>query len=38
MAVRRQWQQLLDRFHGRAAEPAAQPVAMPVRVKGVAEL
>lgn len=41
MAARRQWQQLLDRFHGRGVapvEPVGQPVAMPVRVKGVAEL
>jgi indolepyruvate ferredoxin oxidoreductase len=38
VAVKRQWQALLDRFHGRAAEAVAQPVAMPVRVKGVAEL
>jgi indolepyruvate ferredoxin oxidoreductase len=38
VAVKKQWQQLLDRFHGRTAEVAAQPVAMPVRVKGVAEL
>lgn len=29
---------LLDRFHGRSAEPVAQVVAMPQRVKGVAEL
>ena len=38
VAVRQQWQALLDRFHGRTAEPVAQRVAMPVRVKGVAEL
>ena len=38
VAVKKQWQALLDRFHGRAAEVVAQPVAMPVRVKGVAEL
>ena len=38
VAVRKQWQALLDKFHGRATEAAAQPVAMPVRVKGVAEL
>lgn len=38
VAVKQQWQTLLDRFHGRAVEVAAQPVAMPVRVKGVAEL
>lgn len=38
VAVKQQWQALLDRFHGRAVEAAAQPVAMPVRVKGVAEL
>ena len=38
VAVKQQWQALLDRFHGRAVEVAAQPVAMPVRVKGVAEL
>jgi len=38
VAVKKQWQTLLDRFHGRAEEVAAQPVAMPVRVKGVAEL
>ena len=38
VAVKRQWQALLDRFHGRAAEVVAQPVAMPARVKGVAEL
>lgn len=38
MAVKKQWQALLDRFHGRAVEVAAQPVAIPVRVKGVAEL
>jgi indolepyruvate ferredoxin oxidoreductase len=37
-AVRKQWQALLDRFHGRAAEAIPQPMAMPVRVKGVAEL
>jgi indolepyruvate ferredoxin oxidoreductase len=37
-AVRKQWQILLDRFHGRTAEAAPQPVAMPVRVRGVAEL
>lgn len=36
--VRAQWKDLLDRFHGRAAEPVAQVVAMPQRVKGVAEL
>ncbi|WP_444718844.1 indolepyruvate ferredoxin oxidoreductase family protein [Paucibacter hankyongi] len=29
---------LLDRFHGRAAEPLAQSVAMPQRIKSVAEL
>ncbi|MFY7863882.1 indolepyruvate ferredoxin oxidoreductase family protein, partial [Roseateles sp.] len=29
---------LLDRFHGRSAEPVAQQVATPQRVKGVAEL
>jgi indolepyruvate ferredoxin oxidoreductase len=38
VAVKKQWQALLDRFHGKAVEPVAQPVAMPVRVKGVAEL
>ncbi len=38
VAVKRQWRALLDRFHGRAADVAAQPVAMPARVKGVAEL
>lgn len=38
VAVKQQWQALLDRFHGRAVEVATQPVAMPVRVKGVAEL
>lgn len=38
VAVRKQWQALLERFHGRAVEIAEQPVAMPVRVKGVAEL
>lgn len=37
-AVKKQLHALLDRFHGRVAEVAAQPVAMPVRVKGVAEL
>jgi indolepyruvate ferredoxin oxidoreductase len=36
--VQAQWKDLLDRFHGRPAEPAAQVVAMPQRVKGVAEL
>jgi len=36
--VKKQWQALLDKFHGRAVEVVAQPVAMPVRVKGVAEL
>jgi indolepyruvate ferredoxin oxidoreductase len=38
VAVKKQWQALLDRFHGKAVEPVAQPVATPVRVKGVAEL
>jgi len=38
VTVRAQWKDLLDRFHGRAAEPVAQVVAMPQRVKGVAEL
>jgi indolepyruvate ferredoxin oxidoreductase len=38
VAVKRQWQALLDRFHGRAADVVVQPVAAPVRVKGVAEL
>ncbi|WP_457320077.1 indolepyruvate ferredoxin oxidoreductase family protein [Roseateles sp. P5_E11] len=38
IAVKKQWQALLDRFHGRTVEVAVQPVAMPVRVKGVAEL
>ena len=38
MAVKKQWLALLDKFHGRATEVAAQPVAMPVPVKGVAEL
>ena len=36
--VRAQWKDLLDRFHGRAAEAAVAVVAMPQRVKGVAEL
>ncbi|MDT8999781.1 indolepyruvate ferredoxin oxidoreductase family protein [Paucibacter sp. APW11] len=38
VTVRAQWKDLLDRFHGRATEPVAQVVAMPQRVKGVAEL
>ncbi|RZI99194.1 MAG: pyruvate ferredoxin oxidoreductase, partial [Rubrivivax sp.] len=38
VAVKKQWQTLLDRFHGRAADIVPQPVAMPVRAKGVAEL
>ncbi|MFT7775374.1 indolepyruvate ferredoxin oxidoreductase family protein [Roseateles sp.] len=38
VAVKKQWQVLLDRFHGRVADVPAQPMAMPVRVKGVAEL
>lgn len=38
VAVKKQWKELLERFHGRAVEPVAQAVAMPVRVKGVAEL
>jgi indolepyruvate ferredoxin oxidoreductase len=38
VAAKTQWQTLLERFHGRAVEGVAQPVAMPVRVKGVAEL
>jgi len=36
--VRAQWKDLLDRFHGRAAEVQVAVVAMPQRVKGVAEL
>ncbi|WP_088284384.1 indolepyruvate ferredoxin oxidoreductase family protein [Ideonella sp. A 288] len=36
--VRAQWTGLLDHFHGRAVEPVAQALAMPRRVKGVAEL
>ena len=36
--VRAQWKELLDRFHGRAVAVQAVPVAMPQRVKGVAEL
>lgn len=38
VAVKTQWQVLLDRFHGRTAPVATQPIAVPVRVKGVAEL
>jgi len=38
VTARAQWKDLLDRFHGRAVEPVAQVVAMPQRVKGVAEL
>lgn len=38
VAVKKQWQAMLDRFHSRAADAMAQPVAMPARVKGVAEL
>nr|WP_295079392.1 indolepyruvate ferredoxin oxidoreductase family protein [uncultured Roseateles sp.] len=36
--VKAQWRDLLDRFHGRVAEPLAQTVAMPQRVKSVSEL
>jgi indolepyruvate ferredoxin oxidoreductase len=38
VAVKQQWQRLLDRFHGHAPELVAQPVAAPARIKGVAEL
>ena len=38
VAVKQQWQRLLDRFHGHAPEVVAQPVAAPARMKGVAEL
>ena len=38
VAVKQQSQALLERFHGRAVETAPQPVAVPLRVKGVAEL
>ena len=38
VTVRAQWKDLLDRFHGRAVMAVAQPLAMPQRVKGVAEL
>jgi indolepyruvate ferredoxin oxidoreductase len=41
VTVRAQWKELLDLFHGRAAaaqEPVAQVVAMPTRIKSVAEL
>jgi len=37
-ATKAQWQALLRRFHGHPADVAPQPVAMPTRVKGVAEL
>jgi len=33
-----QRQALLDRFHGRVAEPPVQTIAVPIRVKSVAEL
>lgn len=36
--VRAQWKDLLDRFQGRAVEAPVAVVAMPQRVKGVAEL
>lgn len=38
VTARAQWKDLLDRFHGRAAEAPVAVVAMPQRVKGVAEL
>jgi len=38
VTVRAQWQELLDRFHGRAAVAAVQTVALPARIKSVAEL
>ncbi len=36
--IRAQWKDLLDRFHGRTTEVPVAVVAMPQRVKGVAEL
>ncbi|MFH7042570.1 indolepyruvate ferredoxin oxidoreductase family protein [Paucibacter sp. JuS9] len=38
VTARAQWKDLLDRLHGRAAEAPVAVVAMPQRVKGVAEL